>query len=85
MYRALASYLSPHRLVRGLGALPVFSSSAQCTEVANNARRLIFMILRSLNDLSKSVFIPFSGASARPYLAIHASTFTKRRSRYQKF
>ncbi len=40
----------------------MFSPSAQCTEPANKARRLIFMIRRSFQDLSKSAFIPLYGA-----------------------
>ncbi len=46
----------------------MFSPSAQCTEAANKARRLIFMIRRSFQDLSKSAFIPLYGASVRPHL-----------------
>ncbi len=44
------------------------SPSAQCTEAANMARRLIFMIRRSFQDLSKSAFIPLYGALVRPHL-----------------
>ncbi len=46
----------------------MFSPSAQCTEVANKARRLIFMIRRSIQDLSKSAFIPLYGVLVRPHL-----------------
>ncbi len=35
----------------------VFSPSAQCTAATNEARRVIFMIRRSFQDLSKSAFI----------------------------
>ncbi len=46
----------------------MFSPSAQCTEAANKARQLIFMIKRSFQDLSKSAFIPLCGALVRPHL-----------------
>ncbi len=46
----------------------MFSPSAQCTEAANKARRLIFMIRRSFLDFSKSAFIPLYGAFVRPHL-----------------
>ncbi len=46
----------------------MFSPSAQCTEAANKARRLIFMIGRSFQDISKSAFIPLYGALVRPHL-----------------
>ncbi len=46
----------------------IFSPSAQCTEAANKARRLIFMIRRPFQDLSKSDFTPLYGALVRPYL-----------------
>ncbi len=46
----------------------MFSPSAQCTEAANKARRLIFMIRRSFQDLSKSSFIPLYKALVRPHL-----------------
>ncbi len=39
--------------------------SAQCTEAANKARRMIFMIRCSFQDLSKSAFIPLYGALVR--------------------
>ncbi len=57
-------------LVKELGVQTdnLFSPSAQCTEAANKARRLIFMIRRSFQDLSKSAFIPFYGALVRPHL-----------------
>ncbi len=43
------------KLVKDLGvqADNMFSPSAQCTEVANRAKGLIFMIRRSVQDLSK--------------------------------
>ncbi len=44
------------------------SPSAQPTEAANKARRLIFMIRRSVHDLSKSAFIPLYGALLRLHL-----------------
>ncbi len=58
-------------IVKDLGVQTdfMFSPSAQCTEAANKARRLIFMIRRSFQDLSKSVFIPLYGALVRPHLA----------------
>ncbi len=40
--------------------------SDQCTEAANKARRLIFMIRRSFQDLLKSAFTPIYGALVRP-------------------
>ncbi len=46
----------------------MLSSSAKCTEAANKARRLIFMIGRSFQDLSKSAFIPLNEALVRPHL-----------------
>ncbi len=45
-----------------------FYPSAQCTEAANKVRRLIFMIRRSFQDLSKLVFICFNGAFVYPHL-----------------
>ncbi len=58
------------KLVKDLGvqADNMFSSSAQCTEAANKARRLIFMIRITFQDLSKSTFIPLYGALVRPHL-----------------
>ncbi len=53
---------------RGSDRLYALSPSAQCTEAANKARRLIFMIRRSFQDLSKSAFIPLYGALVRPHL-----------------
>ncbi len=47
----------------------MFSPSAHCTEAANKARRLVFMIRRSFQDLSKSAFIPLYEALVRPHLA----------------
>ncbi len=44
------------------------SPSAQCTEAANKVRRLIFLIKRSFQDLSKSAFIPLYEALVRPHL-----------------
>ncbi len=38
--------------------------SAQCTEVTNKARRLIYLIRRSFQDTSRSAFIPYTGLSA---------------------
>ncbi len=65
--KALLSSLSETRAM-----LPhqcnVASSSTQCTEAANKATRLIFMIRRSFQDLSKSAFIPFHEAILRPHL-----------------
>ncbi len=46
----------------------MFSPSAQCTEVANEAGRLIFMITRTFLGLSKSAFINLYGALVRPHL-----------------
>ncbi len=55
--------------------------SAQCTESANKARRLIYMIRRSFQDLSKSAFKPLYGAST-PHIW-HTSLFAKPCDRYQ--
>ncbi len=57
-------------LVKDLGVQTdnMFSPSAQCTEAANKARQLIFMIRRSFQDLSKSALIPLYGALVRPHL-----------------
>ncbi len=57
-------------LVKYLGVQTdnMFSPSAQCTEAANKAKRLIFIIRRSFQDLSKSGFIPLFGALVRPHL-----------------
>ncbi len=46
----------------------MFSPPAHCTEAAIKARRLIFMIRRSIQDHSKSAFIPLYGALVRPHL-----------------
>ncbi len=56
-------------LIKDLGVQTdnMFSPSAQGTEAANKARRLIFMIKRSFQDLSKSAFIPLYGALVRPH------------------
>ncbi len=58
------------KLAKNLGVQTdnMFSRSAQCTEAANNERRLIFMIRRSFQDLSKSAFIALYGALVRPHL-----------------
>ncbi len=45
----------------------MFSPSAQCTDAVNKARRLIFMIRRSFQDLSKPAFISLYGALVRPH------------------
>ncbi len=49
------------KLVKGLGvqADNMFSPFAQCTEAAKKARRLIFMIRRSFQDLLELASIPF--------------------------
>ncbi len=53
------------KLVKDLGVQTdnAFSPSAQCTEAANKGRRLIFMIRRSFQDLSKSAFMPLYEAT----------------------
>ncbi len=58
------SNLVKHLRVR---AENMFSPSAQCTEAANKARRLILMIRRSFQDLSKPAFIPLYDALVRPH------------------
>ncbi len=62
--------ISVSTLVKDLGVQTdnMFSPSAQCTEAASKARRLIFMIRRSFQDLSKSAFLPLYGALLRPHL-----------------
>ncbi len=52
---------------QGVRADNMPSPSAQCTEAANKARRLIFMIRRSFQDLSKSAFIPLYGSLVCPH------------------
>ncbi len=42
----------------GLQTDSSFSSSVQCTNAADRGLRLIFLIRRSIQDLSKSAFIP---------------------------
>ncbi len=46
----------------------MLSPSAQCTEAANEARRLILMIGNYFQNLPKSDFIPLYGALVRPHL-----------------
>ncbi len=46
----------------------MFPPSVQCTEAANKARRLTFMIRRSFQDLSTSASIPLYGALVCPHL-----------------
>ncbi len=46
----------------------MFSPSAQCTEAANKARRLILMVRRSNQYLSKSAFIPLYEALVHPHV-----------------
>ncbi len=57
-------------LVKDLGVQTdnMFSPCVQRTEAANKARRLIFMIKHSFQDLSKSAFIPLYEALVRPHL-----------------
>ncbi len=52
------------KLVNDLGVQTdnMFSPTALCTEAANKARRLVFMIRRSLQDLSKPAVVPIYGA-----------------------
>ncbi len=40
------------------------SPATQCTETTNTTRRLIYMIRRSFQDLSKSAFVSFYGTPA---------------------
>ncbi len=63
----------------GVQADNMFSHSAQCTEAANKARRLIFMNRHSFLDLSKSVFIPLYGAFVRPHLEYGMSAYSPNR------
>ncbi len=56
--------LAPHPCIY-FSQEPRGSDGAQWTEVANKARRLIFMIRRSFQDLSQSAFIPLYGALVR--------------------
>ncbi len=52
------------KLVKDLGVQTdsMFSPSAQCTDATNKARRLIFVIRRPFQGLSKSAFNPLYGA-----------------------
>ncbi len=70
------------KLAKDLGVQTntMFSPSAQCTEAASKARRLIFNIRRSFQDLSKSAFIPLYEAAPRIW---YASLFAEPRFRYQ--
>ncbi len=45
-----------------------FSPSVQCTEAVNKVRRVIFMIRRSFQNLSKSAFIILYGALVHAHL-----------------
>ncbi len=58
------------KLVKDVGvqADNMFFPSAQYTKAASKARRLIFMIRRSFQGLSKSAFIPLYGALVRSHL-----------------
>ncbi len=58
------------KLVKDLGVQTdnMFFPFVHCTEVANKARRLIFMPRRSFQDLLKSDLIPLYGALVRPHL-----------------
>ncbi len=50
------------KLVKDLGVqTDVSSPTGQCTEAANKARQLIFILWRSFQVLSKSAFIPLNG------------------------
>ncbi len=72
-------------LVKDLGVQTdnMFSPSAQCTEAANNARRLIFMIRCSFQDL-KIGFHPFMrGLSVSATQIWYVSLFAKPGCRYQ--
>ncbi len=58
------------KLIKDLGVQTdiMFSPFAQCTKAANKTRRLIFMIRRSFQDLSKSASIPLFGVLERLHL-----------------
>ncbi len=76
------------KLVKGLGVQTdnTFSPSAQCTEAANKAGRLIFMIRRSFQKSLEIGFHPFiRGLSASAPRMWYASLFPKPRGRYQQF
>ncbi len=45
-----------------------FTASAHCTEAANTARRLLFMVRRSFCELSKTAFTPLYCALVQPHL-----------------
>ncbi len=74
------------KLVKDLGvqADNMVSPSAQCTEAANKAGRLIFMIRRSFQDLSKSAFIPLYGASVCPASVVTAPSVNVFKKRLEK-
>ncbi len=59
-----------YKLVTDLGVQRdnMFWLSAQCTKAANKACRLIFLIRRSIQDLSKSAFVLLYGSLVRPRL-----------------
>ncbi len=64
--------------VRDLG-IPLdtnLTSTVHCREAADTARRLLFVVLRSVSGLSMSAFIPLCCAILRPYLeyAIEANS-----------
>ncbi len=72
-------------LVKDLGVQTdnMFSPSVRCNEAANEARRLIFIIRLSFENLSKSAFIRFYGVlSASTSRMWYVSLFTKPRCRY---
>ncbi len=58
------------KLVKDLGVQTdsMLSPSAQCTEAANKARRLILMIRRSNQYLSRLAFIPLYEALVHPHV-----------------
>ncbi len=45
-----------------------FTASAHCIEAANTARRLLFLVRRSLCELSKTAFTPLYCGLVRPHL-----------------
>ncbi len=68
--------------VRDLGVTldTTFTTSAHCLEAANTARHLLFMVLRSFCELSKTAFTPLYCALVRSHLenAMEANTPTLR-------
>ncbi len=53
---------------QGLHLETPFAASTHCREVANTARRLLFMVRRYFSELSKKLIMPLDCAKVRPHL-----------------